>query len=264
VLVLLVTGAVLTPCIIFTSEVALPLMAQKRTNSHGGRALQGGANGCHAAAREQSTIRSLSPSRSEAVVWTARYLDDCRAKRLAALVETSGRDVWLLHNHQILLAGDERLNKSLLLINSIAGLQHAVQADAPAGRLFTFDGKGHAKSAVMRWIAEHEYDFVWHVEDDAFYTGQWHALFDSVDPNADVIARHIPQGSAGWWRSKHCSIHGGPCNAIQPVQMQWMVARLSKPFATALLCALVTRQVAGHHEALTVAFALRNNFTVRL
>lgn len=236
--------------------------------------------------------RSVKDSRfhyNEAVVVLGTHVDTCLAARLEAIVASSNRDVWFLHDHYfpISLGNNsakfqeqdwnyqqltEDMGRSERLLISIVGLKFASQTGEFRGKSKKgIDGarSGRSKSAFLEFVKryQHAYRYIWHIESDVFFTGPWHKLFDAL-PENDLIATFwdassrkscsadgLCSGSDVFLES--CKINGEKCSQGKAaVQTGWPVVRFSVPFALALFEATndEARRTWGHHETIVVPF----------
>lgn len=200
----------------------------------------------------------------EAVIFVTKWLNSlCLFGRLLALVESASsthhpRHVWLLHNKSH-PPEDAPMTSELLA----AGLRTAPQPDAPAA-WDSFAGgfhSGNSKPAFLAFALAHsEYEFFWHLEDDVFYTGRWHVLFDSVwksrNSSADLVS-DFRRADKHWHWFHHCRVLGDPCHSKHRSKLMslWPAARYSRRFASELADSLSTaNSTYGHHEAVTASF----------
>uniref|UniRef100_A0A7S3LP27 Uncharacterized protein n=1 Tax=Aplanochytrium stocchinoi TaxID=215587 RepID=A0A7S3LP27_9STRA len=200
----------------------------------------------------------------EAVVFTTRVISECEAGRLASLVATSKRDVWLLHDHDSFLIPKEDLivRRSEEFIKQIPGLNYEQQIKKHT----SFDSEiSSTKSAFLRWYKNHsEYTSAWLVEDDVFYTGAWYKFFnDMMKYPADVIAVYYDNNEKQWWKDKSCTIKGELCREISPKHTYWMTIRISRNAALDLLSHIEDGTIKGHHEAITAAFMNKFNYSMK-
>jgi len=122
--------------------------------------------------------------RREAVVVMLKSVNEketCKLDRVLALAKSSHgkktyRDVWILVDKKSVMTNETM--KSL----TEAGVNIDIQPTFSETLLQSnFHGvtSGFTKPSFLEWVTtKPEYDFVWHVEDDSFYTGKWGELFD--------------------------------------------------------------------------------------
>jgi hypothetical protein len=121
---------------------------------------------------------------------------------------------------------------------------------------------GASKAAFVQFLVGSRYTRAWHVEDDAFYAGKWHTLFDAYRAtDADIVGllydvkscdrfgfkascRFPP--SAQWPKGKPCFSSTQTCVRCR---VSWPVLRVSRWLANATL-AVLHAGGKGHHEAL--------------
>jgi hypothetical protein len=122
--------------------------------------------------------------------------EKCTIDRVLALAGSSHgkktyRDVWILVDRKSVMK-NESLNK---LVE--AGVNIDIQPTISEALLQShFHGvtSGFTKPSFLEWVTtKPEYDFVWHVEDDSFYTGKWGELFDACGntTNGEIPAEEI-------------------------------------------------------------------------
>lgn len=208
-----------------------------------------------------------------AVAVTISHVEECDAIRLQQLVQTSDNmDVWILHGHDILLEEEEGDNtEGTISNNELVATSNSLLRQIPEiklwpqrrGKLEYFDSivSGTTKSSFLKFVSSHpEYDFVWHLEADAFYTGDWSdILWLSGYPKTDFLyPKAFNQSGTDWWTKLadgHCSVQGRTCEEICPFQVYWMVSRMSHRFACTLLEVIGNKTAIGHHEAVTLSVA---------
>jgi len=165
------------------SYFSLSSLTRKRLRPWGARATSG--------SEEIDLELAEAPFESRtAVVVTLPYVTECEAARLRHLVATanvdsnssSKVDVWVLHSHEFML-GDDQVEMSECLINSIKGLRSAPQP-SEYGPLSNFDSEASAtsKSSFLRFLKKYwQYKYAWHLESDVFYTGRWYEVFEPIE-----------------------------------------------------------------------------------
>lgn len=241
---------------------------------------------CPATALLQSTSRTQSLAvhgqqrvNQEAVLVTVRNAESlCQQQRLLALARTlttagsPKRDLWLLH------ARDWAPNETMGLWSELraAGLRTHVQPTFPnmsSWMSFGSRRSGWSKAAFLQFASEQkDYDYVWAVEDDVFFTGKWHAFFDAhVSTDADLLGKwHNTHVNASCrWSScdlSTCRARGNACADEQSRldRMYWPLLRLSRRFVTELSSSLSqVNGSAGHHEILTASFCNASSWCSR-
>lgn len=204
-----------------------------------------------------------------AVVVTLSHVDKCEAVRLRHLIDTSGLEVWVLHGHHSLEETKPQVvNQSEAIISSTPGLHAWPQSSEP---IEDFDSKvsGATKSSFLRFLISHEqYDFAWHVESDVLYTGRWNQVLVTEERESDLIytKQWNKTSDPGWWTrvsKSPCAVDGESCQEIMPFQTYWMVARVSRRLATALIESLEKGQASGHHECLLAPFCKKRGFITK-
>jgi hypothetical protein len=114
-----------------------------------------------------------------AVVFVIKALNECKAIRLAHLLQTAGPnvDVWLLHNHITMINNETEKDALEASIEYIRQLEreHMLHSESQANKTIArFDTKisGSSKSSFLRWVVQHpEYKNAWQIEDDVFSLG---------------------------------------------------------------------------------------------
>jgi Protein of unknown function (DUF3405) len=211
-----------------------------------------------------------APKRVAAVWATVGLLTDCEASRLRHLVETAGMDVWILPAHHILEAQgrQDEIAASNQRIASIPELHKAPQRDTP---ILPFDGlSGSSKSSFLQFVVDHpEYDYVWNVESDMFFTGSWNEIFQSEEASTmDFLSGSIVNrtGTRWYWLlpQKNCTVFQQNCRDIKAVQTGWMFSRVSSRLSNQLLQDVFMDHVRGHHEAIVGPYCALKNFTYGL
>ncbi|CAB9504559.1 expressed unknown protein [Seminavis robusta] len=220
-----------------------------------------------------------------AIVWVTRYLDDCGAERLLHLLTTAAtqttrqqppqqRDVWILHNHKSLKRkSPDLVRRSEQLVTQLKEyaqdnkLNITLRGAHQSSSTLNLDGKrsGSGKSSFLRFVAYKRYQFAWHIEDDVFFTGPWHNLFDAfVTRPDDVISTGDPAPSDWYYHVYETCTLRVPvwaefnqqrmflpceCASIAPKITRWAILRMSLRFAESLLELSKTNAIVGHHEA---------------
>jgi len=122
------------------------------------------------------------PPRREAVVLMTKSVDKkCIIDRVLALAESSHgmkayRDVWILVDRKSVMKNETMQKLTEAGVN--IGIQPTI-SEALLQSNFHGATSGFTKPSFLEWVTtKPEYDFVWHVEDDSFYTGKWGELFD--------------------------------------------------------------------------------------
>eukprot|EP00316_Scyphosphaera_apsteinii_P024622 CAMPEP_0119339132 /NCGR_PEP_ID=MMETSP1333-20130426/97650_1 /TAXON_ID=418940 /ORGANISM="Scyphosphaera apsteinii, Strain RCC1455" /LENGTH=331 /DNA_ID=CAMNT_0007350609 /DNA_START=114 /DNA_END=1109 /DNA_ORIENTATION=- len=143
------------------------------------------------------------------------------------------------------------------------------------------------------WLAQSKYEHVWHIEDDAFFTGPWHELFgEYARSTADLVGKltNVTKGDQHGYKAS-CRVrresqgdvaaeHPGDSmlarsedlwarcfsgRAREPCRhcwTSWPVLRISRRLAQVIKEALMKGAV-GHHEALTGAVCARYTWCIR-
>merc|ERR1712048_958067 len=180
----------------------------------------------------------------------------CRMKRLRALLHTSGehRPVYVLHD------ANYTMNVFMLLDGR---LHAAAQPEVPnkwGWKSFGGETSGLAKPSFLLWAARNlqDYEYVWHLEDDIFFTGRWHTFFDHFSKNnASVLTAYEKSDmsgvDAGLRLSSCCVRFQQPCPLNLSTKVFWPLVRLSKHVISELAVAL-NNGARGHHEVLLAAF----------
>ena len=201
----------------------------------------------------------------ECVVFVTRDVDDsCRLARFASLLDTAGRgrDVWLLHG------ADHTPSTSALgqLRQSRSRLHVAAQPFVPppeegahAFGLRHFGGQfiGYSKAAFLLWLVQNgtQCTHTWQVEDDVFYTGSWHEVFDAhLALHDDLIATSSNSTGNDHW-AHSCSLGNASCyQALGHLEsVSWPILRISSRLAAELRESLLIRRAKGFHEVLLYA-----------
>ena len=172
------------------------------------------------------------------------------ANRLLSLID-GPRDVILLHAPGLAL--------------EVPGVRMVPQSPMPprgSWRSFDDGRTGGSKGAFLRFAASSSYDLLWQIEEDAFYTGKWQALFDELAAvPADLLASFhtMPAGplvaAPPWWL-RDCAVGAAPCFA-PPAPLRktmWSIVRVSRSYAASLVAALDAGRARGHMEALAAPF----------
>jgi hypothetical protein len=227
-----------------------------------------------------------------AVVFVTKALDECKAIRLDHLLQTAGPnvDVWLLHNHNIMMANESELEELKTSIEYVRQLehQHMLYSENQANKTIAkFDTKisGSSKS-FLRWVVQHpEYKHSWQIEDDVFFTGEWSYFFLHADNDADYVGPQI-QRSSGWnhWGKERCTLARKYvpsevkkqhkklnftsegrilCRDVLSWTSTWSINRFSTRGAHFLLEDLESGALQGQHEAVMHGFFMgRPNLTL--
>jgi hypothetical protein len=203
-----------------------------------------------------------------AVVVTLAHVSECEAVLLRHLVYTSGLEVWVLHGHEYLAKTEPELAKeSEAIISEIPGLHSWPQSTWPISNFDSKVSKATKSSFLKFLIAHKQYDFAWHVESDVFFTGKWNQVLMTKDRQTDFLFTRAwnKTNDADWWgrvSKGGCEVDGEACKHIMPLQTYWMVARTSRPLATALIEALEKgHNTTGHHEGLLASFCAKRGFS---
>ena len=155
-----------------------------------------------------------SPAR-EAVVTVAKGIanNTCRILHLVSILRSATgklrRDVWLLHDAAEHIEPIQLLGSVGIPAEAVARLHVAPQPTIPkslrydhlrefgdsdflAGRRNPNAWRtGMAKPAFLWWMAtQTQYDRAWFVEEDVFFTGAWHRVFDATPPGTDLVMNH--------------------------------------------------------------------------
>jgi hypothetical protein len=211
-----------------------------------------------------NSARSTPPTSSshECVVYLTRNLDSgCIRGRLRALLATAGkqRSVVVLHSRSSVP------NASVVAsLGHSANLRLAPQPEVdPQSRWALFGAKmvGYSKAAVLLWLLRNGSHCrqMWQIEDDVFFTGAWHRLFDAyANDSSDMVGKtfQLPppgNGTPVWANERNCATsYETPCRAGQaPLQVTtWPLLRISRALAHEVNQVLTVRRGSGFHEAL--------------
>jgi hypothetical protein len=205
-------------------------------------------------------VVAVGAHREVIVVPVAGPATECSKARVESLAKSSGRDVVVLVDHS---GGDRSWSSP-----AWRTLRQRINERSPLSwRSFGDHRSGHSKPSFIRWFADSEdfFDFAWHIEEDAFFTGPWrHALavsggYNSNSSTADLLAPWFNPAFKGWPRQVKaqgaCSAFGEGCfegASASATQVPWPVLRLSRRLAVLLRDGLQSGAVHGHHEATTV------------
>jgi len=194
----------------------------------------------------------------------------CSAARLLALAESSRRPVIFLVDEKGTSRGynPQTASDRKRQILSTRKLQRREQFGNPIPS-FDTHRSGRSKSAFLRWAAASKFDYIWHIEEDVLYTGEWHRVLalPEADRDADLIALFKPWTEAMFdhrrrtgkkiskWDDCTLSSAGEKkrCTEFSTDQTFWPVLRISRTFASVLLRQLSLVGTAGHHEYLVDA-----------
>ena len=122
---------------------------------------------------------------------------------------------------------------------------------AEAWKSFGDRRSGNTKASLLLWAAKHpEYDYVWHIEDDVFFTGRWSQCFDAaLSSPADIVAEWNevtnPNGITKFFRPEACYFEGVPCRDRKMRKVWWPVVRLSSRLMSMLRTALSQGRAKG-------------------
>ncbi|KAH8050058.1 hypothetical protein JL722_11590 [Aureococcus anophagefferens] len=198
------------------------------------------------------TRRRLASGREVVVVPVGGRASACAKQRVLALATSCGRDV-------VVLAGEEPDSWASSAWTTVPQATFPAAGDgAQTWRTFAGHRSGKSKPAFVRWFAASAYDYAWHVEEDAFFTGAWRRLFDAAAASAaDVVAPWLRERALGAWHKTqvdHCHVYGQPCFRGREflTQTAWPATRLGG--SRSLEDGLASGRVAGHHEATTALF----------
>lgn len=230
----------------------------------------------------KKSVQQSASSRRIAIVTVLKNLDGCRVSRLRKLVASLDKryDVWVLH-------GNETQNPSLTRTLRRIGVRIEPQATVPehgGWRTFGSPLSGFAKAAFIKFMVAHsEYQYVWHLEDDVVFTGNWAKLLNHLQrafPTQSLVSKVVYQNyNAQKWYLGGCKLGPGRSCATSHkeflsmpgydtkydknlsgpvhVHVDWMLARLSHEYAIKLARELETTSGAGgHHEGLAGPFCL--------
>lgn len=174
-------------------------------------------------------VSAEAPTKNRtAVVWTTTALtSDCEFSRLKHLVETAGMDIWILHSHATLSKTGHKSEIALskMHIEAIPGLkvahQHMFSLEP-----FDSSSSGSSKSSFINFATTHtEYDFVWHTENDCFYTGPWVDFLRREDASTDFLSpvvlpnKQITDSSWSNWNLANCSVENAP--TLSPLKCRY-------------------------------------------
>jgi hypothetical protein len=250
-----------------------------------------------------------------AIVWVCQYLNECGAERLRHLLVTAGaatthkpqdnttlpsptlagrsatpRDIWVMHHHSSLKTNSSKRDNSDQLIKNLTtfaktelGIDlHVTQQHNNKWNGFDSTRSGTGKSSFLRFLVENQYGLGWHVEDDLFYTGKWHEVFDqdgnnytdhrgndSIGTSYDILASGRPAAN-DWYHFKQgkCLIRNPgntgvatnrrykKCEEVAKFMTRWGIIRVSQRFARTLVFERDKKRypVTGHHEAVVAGF----------
>lgn len=198
---------------------------------------------------------------SAAAARWARSINDCVTERVLGLRRTSGLSAIFL-----LLTNVTQQGQGPLAVNRLtqAGVSVERQPAVPSRMINFGDARSKlTKPAFLMWVVNHpKFQFVWYMEDDTFFTGNWASLLaDARWGNADIVARRVSfPNNSGWARyfaGPRCKVHGMTClkrtdTTVDYVrQVWWPLLRLSNMLATVLFKSLNQGSASGHHEILT-------------
>jgi hypothetical protein len=131
------------------------------------------------------------------------------------------------------------------------GEQPAVSEAISHFRGFT---SGTAKASFLLWVTQHpEYAYVWHLEDDVYFSGPWSVLVDSSRwADADFVGHITYVLHSPAERAWNCEYRSGSCLAGHEhfQKVWWPVLRLSHRFAVTMADELENHGAHGHHEIL--------------
>lgn len=217
-------------------------------------------------------VSPYEPNGKEAIFWTTRSVNHCQASRLRHLVETSNRDVYIIHSHHKLSPNSDEVKISEQLIRSIPGLKSMGQSKL---YLDPFDSKvsGSSKSSTIHAMADLKYSYSWQIEDDNFFTGNWSYFFDETAKDKSDLLNTMVISSrdeySEWWTGyagHTCFVDGKWCASLSTKAYSWPAIRLSYRLAYALWTEMDEGWATGFHEAVMPAYiAARNGaFTASL
>ena len=219
------------------------------------------------------------PDLLEAIVVTGLVwptVGTCSAARLLALAESSRRPVIFLVDEK---APRKEGKISAWFNPSEAGDKQGqlvptrkLQRGQQRGRRISpFDTRrsGRSKSAFLRWAATSKFDYIWHIEEDVLYTGEWHRALAlaEADRDADLVALFKPWTEAMFEHRRRIVVDGGRgtkwdrctlssagakkrCTEFSTDQTFWPVLRISRTFASVVIRQLSGGGATGHHEYL--------------
>ena len=124
------------------------------------------------------------------LVTNASFTSLCAQQRLRALLASRGaRDVVLLIQGEW-PPGVPRPQDVSAIVHQGAAYPRSQQHLAGL-RSFGDTRSGMSKPAFLRWlVTQQRYLWAWHIEEDVFHSGPWHALFDAyANSTADVLGR---------------------------------------------------------------------------
>jgi hypothetical protein len=188
-------------------------------------------------------VGQIMKRRHECVVFLTRSASDsCRLGRLASIlgsVGTGGREVWLLQSNST-------------SAEALAALREYEQTDAPfrlrvwqqpavppgAWRLFGGQLINYAKAAFLLWMitAGMDCSHVWQIEDDVFFTGPWHELFDEYAHSRHDLVAARELALADWTWARTCWLpNSTACASLRSdgrlVNVFWPILRISRSLA---------------------------------
>ena len=125
---------------------------------------------------------------------------------------------------------------------------------------------GFAKPSFILFVNQSEYDYVWNVEDDMFFTGPWSHVLDSVrtvtsdlvslttksnNPNEPKIKRMVANNPHSSWLLEQAKTPKGL------VKAWWPLLRISRRFVQRSLVPEVGRGRCHNHAATVAALTHR-------
>ena len=145
-----------------------------------------------------------------------------------------------------------------------------LQPKAPpsAGNLASYDATrrgGNSTTSFLLWLANSQYSYAWHLEEDVFFTGPWHNLVaDARWGTHDLVASFIDRSWDEEWTVRQQTVISKcllrrelECQSRLPDAAQQFfgpLARMSRAFAQNLSHALQHDGAMGFSELLTSSF----------
>jgi hypothetical protein len=110
---------------------------------------------------------------------------------------------------------------------------------------------GRAKPMLLAFIKQMSYDYVWHVEHDMVFNGNWRTFFDGATKGhetTDFLTHTIEEEvDPAWPHWKSPFIESMPQKTW--TKLTFMIARISKKLGTNAFKRLAAGELGGHHEA---------------
>jgi hypothetical protein len=199
----------------------------------------------------------------EAIVLLSKVMDwNCEFLRVKALISSrgTGRDVWYLYYPDM----EDSAKEMQARLHSLH-IGPRPNSSALGGKTHTFVG-WRSKSTTLDflyWLNASSYSHAWYIEMDTFFTGNWSNVLDifPLARGSDVIASTVVVPSS-WIFWKKCRVAENiDCRNITTSSTGWFIIRVSRRLGRKLMDSLIAANVYGHHEALTRAFCIYNNYS---